>query len=421
MNYEILEAINQITRDKSLDADYVVETLEAGLISAAKKKFKGENITAKMDRKTGEITMVLTRTVVDTVAEPALEVSLEEAREYEPKIKVGEELKLTLNHEDFGRNAIAAAKQVLIQRIREAEREQILEEFQGKVGELMTGSVQQIDRGNVIVNLGRAEGIMPVKEQIQKERHRQGERIRVLVLEVQKTAKGPQIILSRAHPNFLKKLFELEVPEIFEKIIEVKGVAREPGERSKIAVSSIDERIDPVGACVGIKGTRVQGIVRELSNERIDIIQWSADPETLATRALAPAKIIKIDPHPESQTMTVMVEDDSLSLAIGRAGQNARLTSKLTGWKISIVSQAEYKEAQTKKAADTSALTELSGVGAKLAESLVAKEYTTVESLAEASEADLIQIEGIGEKKAAKLVESAKKFLKKKAEAKSEE
>jgi len=266
VNYDILEAIGQITKDKNLEPEYVIETLEAGLISAAKKKFGAENIVAKLDRKSGQIQMHILKNVVDKVQEPSLEITLEEAKEIDPKAKIGVELKIPLHFEDFGRNAIATAKQVLVQRIREAERDRIFEEYQAKIGQLTTGSVQQVDRGNVVVNLGRAEGIIPPKEQIQKERHRQGERIRVYILDVQKSAKSPQIILSRSHPGFLQRLFELEVPEIFEKIIEIKAVAREAGERSKIAVSSIDERIDPVGACVGVRGTRVQGIVRELSN-----------------------------------------------------------------------------------------------------------------------------------------------------------
>lgn len=411
MNYDILEAIGQITKDKNLEPDYVIETLEAGLVSAAKKKFGSENITAKLDRRTGQIQMHITKTVVENVENPSLEISLEEAKEIDPKAKLGQEIKILLHLEEFGRNAIATAKQVLIQRIREAERDRIFEEYQVKIGELTTGSVQQIDRGNVIVNLGRAEGILPPKEQIQKERYRQGERLRVYILEVQKSSKGPQIILSRAHPRFLQRLFELEVPEIFEKIIEIKAVAREAGERSKIAVSSVDERIDPVGACVGIRGTRVQGIVRELSNERIDIIHWSPDPEILTARALAPAKIVRINTHPEEKTMTVVVQEESLSVAIGKSGQNARLTSKLVGWKVSILGEVEDKTRKIEAQAKKGQIRELPGVGQKVAENLVAGGFDTVESLAEAEIEELLKIEGIGEKKAAKLIKAAQEFL----------
>jgi len=411
VNYDILEAIGQITKDKNLETEYVIETLEAGLISAAKKKFGAENIVAKLDRKTGQIQMHIIKKVVPEVVESSLEISLEDAKEIEPKVKMGEDLKIPLHFEDFGRNAISTAKQVLIQRIREAERDQIFEQYQSKVGELTTGSVQQVDRGNVIVNLGRAEGVLPPKEQIQKERYRQGERIRVYILDVQKLAKSPQIILSRSHPGFLQRLFELEVPEIFEKIIEIKAVAREAGERSKIAVHSIDERIDPVGACVGIRGTRVQGIVRELSNERIDIIQWSPDPQVLVTRALAPAKIIRIVAHPEDKTMTVVVDDQSLSVAIGKSGQNARLTSKLSGWKVTILSESEDRVQKKEAAAKQTEIQNLKGVGTKLAENLIAGGYDSVETLAQAEPEELLEIEGIGEKKAAKLIKTAQDYL----------
>ncbi len=413
MNYDILEAISQITKDKNLDSEYVIETLETGLISAAKKKFAAENIEAKFDRKTGQIQMHIIKKVVPEVVEPSLEISLADAKEIEPKIKVGQDLKIPLHFEDFGRNAISTAKQVLIQRIREAERDQIFEEYQAKTGELTTGSVQQIDRGNVIVNLGKAEGILPPKEQIQKERYRQGERIRVLILDVQKSAKNPQIILSRANPGFLQRLFELEVPEIFEKIIEIKAVAREAGERSKIAVHSIDERIDPVGACVGIRGTRVQGIVRELSNERIDIIQWSPDHQVLVTRALAPAKLIRIDEDKEEKSLTVIVEDQSLPVAIGKNGQNARLTSKLSGWRVTILSKSEDQEKKTEAAEKKTEIRQLKGVGAKLAENLTAHGFDSLEALAQASPEALMEIEGVGEKKAGKLIKSAQDYLEK--------
>ena len=421
MNYDILEAIGQITKDKNLEPEYVIETLEAGLISAAKKKFGAENIVAKFDRKTGQISMHIVKKVAKQVTEPALEISLAEAKEYNSKAKAGEELHIPLRFEDFGRNAIATAKQVLIQKIREAERDRIFEEYQSKVGELTTGAIQQVDRGNVIINLGRTEGIMPPKEQIPKERYRQGERIRIYILDVQKSAKSPQIVLSRAHPGFLQRLFELEVPEIFEKIIEIKAVAREAGERSKIAVHSIDERIDPVGACVGIRGTRVQGIVRELSNERIDVIQWSPEVETLVTRALAPAKIIKIEQDQEEKTMAVVVEDQGLSVAIGKNGQNARLTSKLTGWKITVMSQSELVAKKADAKEKESQIRELKGVGEKLADNLIAQGFGSVEALAEATPEELTEIEGIGEKKAAKLIQTAREYLEEKKATQADE
>ncbi len=413
MNYDILEALGQITKDKNLDLNYVIETLESGLLQAAKKKLGGaENVAVKLDRKTGEIKMFLIKKVVKKVEDPKLEISLDEAREQEEEAKIGGEVHIPLHFEDFGRNAIAMAKQVLIQRIQEAARDKVFEEYKDRVGEIVSGAVQQVDKGNIIVNLGKAEGFMPAKEQIPNEKFRQGNRIRAYILTVEKSSKGPQIILSRTHPAFLRRLFELEVPEIFEKIIEIKGVAREPGERAKVAVTSVDSRIDPVGACVGIRGSRVQGIVRELNNERIDVIQWSPDPETFVSQSLAPAKIIHIDTNPEEKTMDVVVDDDKLSLAIGKAGQNARLASKLTGWKINILSETDYKQNKKKKQEEretaVSELSQLSGVGEKLAEKLKEAGYNSLADLAEASTEDLTQIEGIGEKKAVKLIGQAK-------------
>ena len=413
MNYDILEALGQITKDKNLDLNYVIETLESGLLQAAKKKLGGaENVAVKLDRKTGDIKMFLIKKVVKKVEDPKLEISLDEAREQDEDAKIEGEVQIPLHFEDFGRNAIAMAKQVLIQRIQEAARDKVFEEYKDRVGEIVSGAVQQVDKGNIIVNLGKAEGFMPAKEQIPNEKFRQGNRIRAYIVTVEKSSKGPQIILSRTHPGFLRRLFELEVPEIFEKIIEIKGVAREPGERAKVAVTSVDSRIDPVGACVGIRGSRVQGIVRELNNERIDVIQWSADPETFVSQSLAPAKIIHIDTNQEEKTMDVVVNDDKLSLAIGKAGQNARLASKLTGWKINILSETDYKQNKKKKQEEeetaVSELSQLSGVGEKLAEKIKEAGYNSLADLAETTVEDLTQIEGIGEKKAAKLIEQAK-------------
>jgi len=412
MNYEILEALSQITKDKNIDMDFVVESLEAGLMLAARKKFGNtDNIKVNVDRKSGEIKITATRKVVKQVSDPNVEITLEDAKEIDSKIKLDNEVEVEVGFDEFGRNAIIAAKQILIQRVREREREKIYEEYKDKVETIVTGGVQQIDKGQLIVNLGKAEGIIPPKEQIPKERYRQGDRIKALIIDVQKTAKGPQIILSRAHTNFLKRLFEMEVPEIYERIIEMKAVAREPGERSKIAVSSIDKRVDPVGACVGVKGTRVQSIVRELSSERIDIIPWSADPETFVTRALAPAKVVHIDTNYDNNSMTVVVEDDRLSLAIGKSGQNARLAGKLTGWKINILSETEFREQKKLESQPKIYVTELPGVGKKLKEKLSTHGIETIQDLAGYSVEDLTSIEGVGEKKAANLIQKAKDYL----------
>jgi N utilization substance protein A len=268
-----------------------------------------------------------------------------------------------------------------------------------------------VDKGNVIVNLGRAEAILPVREQISREKYRQGDRIRAIILDVQKSMKGPQIILSRVSTEFIVRLFELEVPEIFEKIIEIRAIAREPGERTKLAVYSGDERIDPVGACVGIKGVRVQSIVRELNNERIDIVAYTSNPEVFVTRALAPAKVVTMDVFPEEKGMTVAVEDDKLSLAIGKNGQNARLASRLTGWKINIMSETDYNDMKRREAEMMVPIGMLSGVGDILEERLVGADINTVQDLANAKIDTLIEIEGIGEKTAERLIERAKEYM----------
>lgn len=412
MNYEILEALSQITKNKNIEMDFVIETLENSLIQAARKKFgNADNIKVEVDSASGEIRITAAKKVVEETTDPNTEIVLEEAREIDPDAKLGEEIGVNVGFEQFGRNAIAVAKQILIQRVREAERERVYEEYKNKIDTVVTGGVQQIEKGHIIVHLGRAEAVLPPKEQIPKERYRQGDRIRALILDVQKSVKGPQIILSRANPEFVKRLFELEVPEIYERIIEIKAVAREPGERTKIAVSSIDDRVDPVGACVGVKGTRVQSIVRELSNERIDIVPWSANPENFATRALAPAKVVHIDTYHDDNSMTIVVEDDRLSLAIGRAGQNARLAAKLTGWRINILSETEYREQKKLEDQLKIDVSELPGVGKKLKEVLGAHGIETVQDLAKSSVEDLVEIEGVGAKRAASLIEKATNYL----------
>lgn len=410
--FEILEALSQITKEKNLDMDFVVGVLETGLLSAAKKKFGNtDNITVKIDLNSGEIDMYATKTVATEVSDANLEISVQEARKIEGQAEIGSEVKVAIGFQEFGRNAITAAKQILIQRVREAERDKVFEEYKNRIGEIVTGNVQQIEKGSLIINLGRAEAVIPPKEQIQRERYRQGDRIRAYILDVQRTVRGPQIILSRTNPGFLERLFELEVPEIFEKIIEIKAIAREPGERAKIAVSSIDDRVDPVGACVGVKGTRVQSVVRELNNERIDIVPWHPDPQAFATRALAPAKIVRIDVFEEEKSMTLVVEDEMLSLAIGRGGQNARLAAKLIDWKINIQSESERKSTKKLDEGPKIVLSSLPGVGKKMEEKLASAGIESVQSLVNKKVEELTRIEGIGGKKAEKLIKLAKEYL----------
>ncbi|MEW5701032.1 MAG: transcription termination factor NusA [Candidatus Zixiibacteriota bacterium] len=412
IDFDVMEVVHQITKSKNLDQEYVLETIKEGLMMAAKKKFgDADNIRVHIDRREGEIYMVAIKTVVAFVQDNQHEISLVDAQEIDEETEIGDEMEIELPFEEFGRNAIAATKQILVQRIREREREQVYAEYKDRVGEVVTGIVQHIDKGTIICNLSGAEAVVPHKEQIPRERFRQGDRIRAYIADVQPNMKGPQIVLSRAHPGLLIRLFELEVPEIFEKIVEIRAVAREPGERSKVAVISIDDRVDPVGACVGVKGVRVQSIVRELANERIDIVQWDSDPEVFVARALAPARVVQVKTAPDAKEMTVIVDDEKLSLAIGRNGQNARLAAKLTGWKITIRSESQYL-AQRSRALDTvTSLEELPGIGEVTKGRLEASGIDSIETLATKTPEDLLTVEGIGPKTAAKLVEGAQEFV----------
>jgi len=413
MEFEIMEVINQITKDKNLDFDYVMETVQAGLLSAAKKKWgHTDNVRVEFDRKDGDMYMVATKTVVENVSDPTIEISLVDAREIDEESDVGDEMEIEIPFEEFGRAAIAATKQVLVQRIREKEREQVYNEYSGRIGELVTGNVTQVDKGAILINLGRAEAVVPLKEQIPRERYRQGDRIRCVILDVQRVLKGPQVILSRADDLLLQRLFELEVPEIFERIIEIRAIAREPGERSKVAVTSHDERVDPVGACVGVKGVRVQAIVRELANERIDIVHWDSDPEIFVTRALAPAKVIQIFSDEQNRSMEVIVDDEKLSLAIGRNGQNARLAAQLATWRITVVGESEFLDRKTKTAwPGESVLDTLEELGPATIAKLRDAGIETVEFLVEKTLEELTEIEGIGPKTAEKILATANKFL----------
>ena len=412
MDFDVMEVIHQITKTKNLDPEYVLETIKEGLMTAARKRFgETDNVRVEIDRREGEIYMVATKSVVGFVEDPLHEISLVDAQEIDEESEIGDEMEIELPLGEFGRHAIAATKQILVQRIREKEREQTYNEYKDRIGEVVTGIVQHIDKGTIIVNLNGAEAVVPRKEQIPRERFRQGDRIRAIISDVQPNMKGPQIILSRAHPQLLLRLFALEVPEIFERIVEIKIVAREPGERSKVAVTSIDDRVDPVGACVGVKGVRVQSIVRELANERIDIVQWDSDPEIFVQRALAPARVVQVKSNPDAKEMTVIVDDDKLSLAIGRNGQNARLAAKLTGWKITIRSESQYLNQRTRALATVTALSELPGVGAVTQARLEAHGIDSVEKLAAKTETELTEIEGLGPKTSAKLIEAAQEWV----------
>ncbi|MBI1799941.1 MAG: transcription termination/antitermination protein NusA [Candidatus Eisenbacteria bacterium] len=411
MNNEILDALSQITREKSVDRALLVETLEAGLASAVRKKHGATaDVEVSFSNETGAITMVLRRHVVETIEDPSLQWTLAEARRVKSDAQIGDVLTFPLSIAEFGRNAIQTAKQVLIQRVREAERERVFKEYSDKIGMLMRGVVQQVDRGNVIVKLDHSEGLLPAREQIPRSYHRQGDYVRAVVINVDKLAKGPQVILSRTHPDFLRRLFESEVPEIAESIVEIKAVAREAGARSKISVYSTDPRVDAVGSCVGLKGSRVQSIVRELGGERIDIVPWSQDPTVFVSRALSPAKVMDVRVVEAEKRMTVVVADDQLSLAIGKGGQNARLAARLTGWKIDLISKSDEKRRQDLQRANRVEVEKLE-FGEATTEKLISAGIETVQELLATPLDKLVEIPGFGEKTAEKILTTAQEYL----------
>lgn len=404
MNTGVLEALRRVARTKQLDNEILVEALEAGILSAARKKFGPiAEIEVAIDEENDTLGVFLSKVIVETPEDSIIELDLEEAQEIDPDAELGGTVQVEVPLDDFGRNAIQAAKQIVVQRVREAEREQIYEEFQDRIGDIITGDVQQIERSGIIVNLGRTEAVLPPREQIRRERYRQGDRIRAYLVSVERTTKGPQIILSRTHPNFLKKLFRMEVPEIYDSVVEIMAIAREAGGRSKVAVVSHDERVDPVGACVGVKGSRIQTIVRELAGEKIDIVPWNLDPSVFVGRALNPAKVSKAVVNDADHSVRVIVPDDQLSLAIGRGGQNARLAAKLTGWKIDIVGEKEHARDLEVAMAQRVPVSELPGVGPKMADALSLAGYRHVQDLDGVETEALLLVAGVGEKTAEKI------------------
>lgn len=339
---DIAASISAVTKEKSISMDLVLDSLKDALTTAARKYLgKPVNVEAKIDREKGTIEVFTRQVVTDVVEDPEFHISIEEAREIDDSIEVGDELIQDLDIEQFGRMAIQTAKQVIIQRVREAEREKIYADYSDRVGELVTGTVQQIEKGNILVNLGRTEALLPYREQIRKEHYRQGDNIRACILEVRNNPKGPQVIVSRTCPEFLARLFELEVPEIFDKTVRIVKVVRDPGHRSKIAVTTNDSRVDPVGACVGMRGNRVQAIVRELSNERIDIINWTEELSLLVRRVFSPAEVKRVIPVGEYK-ITVVISEEDLAQAIGREGQNIRLASKMLDKEIDVYGDEEF-------------------------------------------------------------------------------
>ncbi|MRR07569.1 MAG: transcription termination/antitermination protein NusA [Deltaproteobacteria bacterium] len=345
--FNLKHIIDQIVKEKGIDRDIVVEALEQAVLSAANKKYRNtRDLEAHYNPEVGEVELFEFVTVVDEVMDSYKEIDLDEAKEVDPDVEVGDSLGMKMDASGFTRIAAQTAKQVIIQKVREAERETIFNEFKDRMGELVNGVVRRFEKGDLVVDLGRAEALLSNKEQAPREVYRQGDRIKALIMDIRMTPKGPQIILSRTHPGVLAKLFEAEVPEIAEGIVEIKSVVREPGSRSKIAVCSHDSDVDPVGACVGMRGSRVQNVVSELRGEKIDIIPWSEDPARFACNALQPAAVSKVYIDEENKALEIIVADDQLSLAIGKKGQNVRLAAKLTGWRIDIKSETRAAEAE---------------------------------------------------------------------------
>lgn len=389
MNKDLLLALDHIEREKGISKDILFAGIEAALVSAAKKMINTENkegITVTIDRETGEMKV----------------------------FSEGQEITAP----NFGRIAAQTAKQVIIQKIREAERQVIFDEYTHKVGDLVTGSVHRFERGDIIVDLGKTEGVLPRREQNPKERYKQGNRIRAYVLDVEKTAKGPQIILSRTHTSFVRRLFELEVPEIADGIVEIKAIARDPGDRTKIAVFSKDSKVDPVGACVGMRGNRVKGIVNELKGERIDIVRWSDDLRELIRNSLNPAELSSIKIDKDNNVVEVLVAEDQLSLAIGKYGQNVRTASHLLGMQIdikgvdsegNIIAKDKEASAESDAKAEEDVFPDIPGVGAKTREALTEAGYGSLEKLRGATVKDLKSVSGVGPKLAEKIVESVSK------------
>lgn len=342
MSAELIYALEQIEKEKGISKEMLIEALEAALISAYKRNFGvAQNVKVVVDRITGSVKVFVLKTVEEVVDNDLLEISLEDAKSINKNFDIGDSVEIEVTPKDFGRIAAQTAKQVIVQRIREAERNMVFEEFSNREGDIITGIIQRIEKRTVMIDLGKVEAILPVSEQTPTEEYRMNDRIKTYITEVKKTAKGPQVLVSRTHPGLVKRLFELEVPELHNGLVEIKSIAREPGSRTKIAVYSKDDNVDPIGACVGQRGTRVQAVVDELRGEKIDIIEWSNNPKEFISSSLSPSKVMRVDIDEEEKAARVVVPDYQLSLAIGREGQNARLAAKLSGWKIDIKSETQ--------------------------------------------------------------------------------
>ena len=410
---ELLQVADTVARDKGIDRDEVLDAMEQAIQKAGRSKYGQEyDIRAEIDRRNGEIRLLRFREVAEPVENEATQIPLSAAQRLNAEAEVGDFITDPLPPIDFGRIAAQTAKQVIVQKVRDAERQRQYKEFKDRVSEIVNGLVKRVEFGNIVVDLGRAEAMLRRDELLPRESFRQGERVRAYIYDVREEPRGPQIFLSRTHPQFMAKLFAQEVPEIYDGIIEIKAVARDPGSRAKIAVISRDSGIDPVGACVGMRGSRVQAVVGELQGEKIDIIPWSSDPATFVVNGLAPAEVSKVVMDEEQRRIEVVVPDDQLSLAIGRRGQNVRLASQLTGWDIDILTEAEESERRTEEFRTRSQMfIEALDIDDVIAHLLVTEGFSSLEEVAYVPVEDLAEIEGFDVDIAGELQERARNAL----------
>ncbi len=412
MNQELLAVLDYMERERGIDRETLFVALEQALLSASKKSVSpAKDVRIVIDRKTCAIKAFARVQVVEKIKAPYDEILLPAAQKHQPGVRLGDFIEIEVTPKDFGRIAAQTAKQAILHKIRQAEKDIVFAEYKNRPGDIVSGTVRRFERSDVIIDLGRAEGRLPSKERVPTEEYQVGDRIRALILTVENTPGGAEIVLSRSHPDFVKRLFELEVSEIADKTVEIKAIAREAGFRSKIAVASKDQKVDPVGACVGMKGIRVKNIVRELSGEKIDIVRWSDDIKTFVTNALSPAKLLSIDIDDKGRGVLVIVDPDQLSLTIGKKGQNARLTSKLTGWRIDIRKDETQVGFEEKVAAATAVLAAIPGIGAERARKLVEAGFLTVEGILAAEISDLEAIESFDTSVATSIRAAAEKSV----------
>lgn len=410
---ELLQIADAVAREKSIEREVVIEAMAEAIQKAARSRYGAENeIRARINPTTGEIRLVRLLEVVDVLENDAVQVELKEAQRRNPAAQLGDMIEDELPPVDFGRIAAQTAKQVIVQKVRDAERERQYDEYKDRIGEIVHGIVKRVEYGNVVTDLGRGEAIVRRDELLPRETFRNGDRVRAYIYDVRREQRGPQIFLSRTHPQFMAKLFAQEVPEIYDNIIEIKAVARDPGSRAKIAVLSNDSSIDPVGACVGMRGTRVQAVVNELQGEKIDIIQWSPDAATFIVNGLAPAEVVKVVLDEDTQRIEVVVPDDQLSLAIGRRGQNVRLASQLTGWDIDILTEAEESERRQAEFASRSAIfAEALDVDEVIAQLLASEGFASIEEVAYVQLDEIAEIEGFDEDTAQEIQNRALDYI----------